>query len=1333
MDEQKQHCDLLLPRPDCPEEENCTAHDGESNTEKAYGTPNNIDSDDHNAHIELAAIKLTLMDNTEEDRLVLNEHDYTAQEEQLLKELNDPSEKDKLRFQIEDTARQDQEVINVMNHSAKIETDNETDSSGSEQHATISRNHGAEGNKLNDERKSSAEEEDERLHGTNQVCFDGEGRPNNDLVDPNGKQHARLVECDQKEQCASVEQRDCSQDAKHSTENDPADSEASAAYCNDNCDNTIEDDEKEKHGGSRLNINSNGKYDTNHTDSVTVEKTLLEDQVNSMARENSGSFHDCNAEETNADQRQAESTESETGKGSNANPEQIDDSHTSPERQRDYQKPANCTDNAGDNMVPPAKDSTASHQNTTTGGTSSNSKDNQPRRRPSANETCDHDSSLPSADRPVLTEEPNSSQSTGEVPPFHSQPCDAAIFSEKVSSSDHQSTDDTISSEKVSSTDNLNTHDTLSSEKVSSSDQQSTDDIFSSEKVSSTDKQCALDTISLEKVSSKDNQSTVNIISSETVSKDNQCAVDTAISSQSVSPKDRQCSKDGADTEEQQDDTLDGNHPQQQQQQLNGGNQGREADKSPWTKRGDEYCECSDSTGDEEEVDPRIAENLEIMNQSCADVNRLENELDEARNKYRSTFQTSSQRMEELASKIKKSIQRARPFFEMTEKAKEAQNEAVRAARQFQTASGNYRAAKEMITLAELSLSERDEHTTRSISCALQETLNHATERVMESEREKTRSEAVHNKRAGVYAQLESQLQSEEKKYKRSISKARPYFDTKAELELKLQQQKQNVWDLQQAISTRKARYAEALRNLEAVSTEIHESRRSRQKMLLQYPREPGVGAESDSLCSSISDNIERNVFSSNGSYDYDDEDEEELSDDSSEVFSPGSRGYSRQNSRDRSLVTKTSSLRREIKRHRRSVSNGSAPGSVFSSSPGSLPESPASLNAPDASNGFSVVPGLANDGGGVGGGGGGSDGVKTTTTAIASATVSSSSNASVSVSTPSQSTSVSIPSSARSASASGTMSPSRASTSVTSGPSSTASASGLPPRLMDIAQGDCSENDSDDDAHGIKEYTAAEERGETDHQRARDTTSTDTVTSVEIQERVDGDGSAQEDCSPQGERDAVSTLNANTTPACAGSSASPSPLPSNQQSVPVTGSTAPLPSQNSLGSASSGQHPTGNTVSPPPTDQPHTTPKQLFAKAKQFLKKKTSGPQAHPRLDNRASEGSAGQDVNANPQARTLFHTGSGPHQSNSVQLLYPGPGLTPTGNVNVSTCNSSLPPRHPSSVQSAKASLEVKKQPLKRTDGGRNKPLQGIFVLNPSDLASSSPSSSSSSSFRF
>ena len=66
------------------------------------------------------------------------------------------------------------------------------------------------------------------------------------------------------------------------------------------------------------------------------------------------------------------------------------------------------------------------------------------------------------------------------------------------------------------------------------------------------------------------------------------------------------------------------------------------------------------------------------------------------------------------------------------------------------------------------------------------------------------------------------------------------------------QQQKQNVTDLQTAIKQAKSKYAKSLRNLEDISSAIHEARRN--KLLLMYPRQPGVGAESDSLCSSSSE-----------------------------------------------------------------------------------------------------------------------------------------------------------------------------------------------------------------------------------------------------------------------------------------------------------------------------------------------------------------------------------------------------------------------------------------------------------------------------------------------
>ncbi|CAG2194056.1 unnamed protein product [Mytilus edulis] len=65
-------------------------------------------------------------------------------------------------------------------------------------------------------------------------------------------------------------------------------------------------------------------------------------------------------------------------------------------------------------------------------------------------------------------------------------------------------------------------------------------------------------------------------------------------------------------------------------------------------------------------------------------------------------------------------------------------------------------------------------------------------------------------------------------------------------------QQKQNVTDLQSAIKQAKGKYAKSLRKLEDISLAIHESRRN--KLLLMYSRQPGVGIDCDSLHSNISE-----------------------------------------------------------------------------------------------------------------------------------------------------------------------------------------------------------------------------------------------------------------------------------------------------------------------------------------------------------------------------------------------------------------------------------------------------------------------------------------------
>ncbi|PNJ39933.1 SH3BP5 isoform 4 [Pongo abelii] len=121
--------------------------------------------------------------------------------------------------------------------------------------------------------------------------------------------------------------------------------------------------------------------------------------------------------------------------------------------------------------------------------------------------------------------------------------------------------------------------------------------------------------------------------------------------------------------------------------------------------------------------------------------------------------------------------------------------------------------------------------------------LNHATQRVMEAEQTKTRSELVHKETAARYNAAMGRMRQLEKKLKRAINKSKPYFELKAKYYVQLEQLKKTVDDLQAKLTLAKGEYKMALKNLEMISDEIHERRRSS----AMGPRGCGVGAEGSS------------------------------------------------------------------------------------------------------------------------------------------------------------------------------------------------------------------------------------------------------------------------------------------------------------------------------------------------------------------------------------------------------------------------------------------------------------------------------------------------------
>lgn len=250
----------------------------------------------------------------------------------------------------------------------------------------------------------------------------------------------------------------------------------------------------------------------------------------------------------------------------------------------------------------------------------------------------------------------------------------------------------------------------------------------------------------------------------------------------------------------------------------------------------EEDAKCAD---EDEEVDPRIQGELEKLNQSTDDINRWESELEDYRQRFRAVLAEATVKLEEQMKRIGRSVDDSKPYWEARKVARQAQIEAQKATQEFQRAVEILRAAKETIALAEERLLEED---SRQFDSAWQEMLNHATQRVMEAEQTRTRSEAEHRKTAANYNSCISHMRQLEKKLKRSINKSRPYFELKSKYYVQLEQLKRQVDERQAKLVVAKAEYRTALGNLESISEEIHAQRRS----LALGTREQGVGAEKD-------------------------------------------------------------------------------------------------------------------------------------------------------------------------------------------------------------------------------------------------------------------------------------------------------------------------------------------------------------------------------------------------------------------------------------------------------------------------------------------------------
>ncbi|XP_017746589.1 SH3 domain-binding protein 5-like isoform X1 [Rhinopithecus roxellana] len=265
---------------------------------------------------------------------------------------------------------------------------------------------------------------------------------------------------------------------------------------------------------------------------------------------------------------------------------------------------------------------------------------------------------------------------------------------------------------------------------------------------------------------------------------------------------------------------------------------------------GSSSSEAKLSPREEEELDPRIQEELEHLNQASEEINQVELQLDEARTTYRRILQESARKLNTQGSHLGSCIEKARPYYEARRLAKEAQQETQKAALRYERAVSMHNAAREMVFVAEQGVMADKNR----LDPTWQEMLNHATckgivqvgslgqmpeteawvpaqwcvplGQVNEAEEERLRGEREHQRVTRLCQQAEARVQALQKTLRRAIGKSRPYFELKAQFSQILEEHKAKVTELEQQVAQAKTRYSVALRNLEQISEQIHARRR---------------------------------------------------------------------------------------------------------------------------------------------------------------------------------------------------------------------------------------------------------------------------------------------------------------------------------------------------------------------------------------------------------------------------------------------------------------------------------------------------------------------------
>ena len=225
-----------------------------------------------------------------------------------------------------------------------------------------------------------------------------------------------------------------------------------------------------------------------------------------------------------------------------------------------------------------------------------------------------------------------------------------------------------------------------------------------------------------------------------------------------------------------------------------------------------------------EEVDPRVGDALDELNDSMTECNGLENALQEAR-KARSRTQTvARKRLDSVAARLSSSVMTAVPVFHKRALAQLYQVRSIEALRAYESAHDAHERAKKRNDELERELVA----SSGKVDIELMEACAEAMREVSETTAVKLRATEVHERNTRRAVEATAEAAGLERERTSAVKKALPWFNAKALGEAECAQADERVSELKLAVRQAKARYEAALRALNEISEEVHARREAR-------------------------------------------------------------------------------------------------------------------------------------------------------------------------------------------------------------------------------------------------------------------------------------------------------------------------------------------------------------------------------------------------------------------------------------------------------------------------------------------------------------------------